>query len=87
MTGSLLSGVPIQKGAIIHSGISMDQVLANHIGQDTLQPSMVLACEQPMTGLSRDELFQRLQLAHFLAKLRFARAERNVSVARVRQPV
>jgi hypothetical protein len=50
MTGSLLSGVPIQKGAIIHSGISMDQVLANHIGQDTLQPSMVLACEQPMTG-------------------------------------
>jgi hypothetical protein len=28
----------------------MDQVLANHIGQETLQPSMVLACEQPMTG-------------------------------------
>ena len=42
--------MPIQKGAIIHGGISMDQVLANHIGQDTLQPSMVLACEQPMTG-------------------------------------
>src|SRR5665213_2970472 len=50
MTGSLLSGVPIQKGAIIHSGTSMDQVLANKIGQDTAQPSMVLACEQPMTG-------------------------------------
>jgi Protein of unknown function (DUF1552) len=50
MTGNLLSGVPIQKGAIIHGGISIDQVLANHIGQDTLQPSMVLACEQPMTG-------------------------------------
>jgi len=50
MTGSLLSGVAIQKGAIIHSGVSFDQVLANHIGQDTLQPSMVLACEQPMTG-------------------------------------
>jgi Protein of unknown function (DUF1552) len=49
-TGNLLSGVPIQKGAIIHSGTSIDQVLANHIGQDTLQPSMVLACEQPMTG-------------------------------------
>jgi len=28
----------------------MDQVLANRIGQDTAQPSMVLACEQPMTG-------------------------------------
>jgi Protein of unknown function (DUF1552) len=50
MTGNLLSGVPIQKGAIIRGGISIDQVLANQIGQDTLQPSMVLACEQPMTG-------------------------------------
>ena len=50
MTGNLLSGVPIKQGAIIHGGISMDQVLANHIGQDTLQPSMVLACEAPMTG-------------------------------------
>ncbi len=50
MTGNLLSGVPIQRGAVIHGGISMDQMLANHIGQETLQPSMVLACEQPMTG-------------------------------------
>ncbi len=50
MTGNLLSGVSIQKGAVIHGGISMDQMVANHIGQDTLQPSMVLACEQPMTG-------------------------------------
>jgi hypothetical protein len=50
MTGQLLSGVQMQKGAIIHGGVSMDQVLANTIGQETLQPSMVLACEQPMTG-------------------------------------
>lgn len=50
MTGNLLSGVPISKGAIIHGGISMDQMLANTIGQDTPQASMVLACEQPMTG-------------------------------------
>jgi hypothetical protein len=50
MTGNLLTGAPIQKGAIIHSGVSMDQVLANHVGQDTAQASMVLACEQPMTG-------------------------------------
>ena len=49
-TGSLLSGAPIQKGAIIRSAISVDQMIANHTGQDTLQPSMVLACEQPMTG-------------------------------------
>jgi hypothetical protein len=50
MTGNLLTGVPISKGAIIHSGISMDQMLANRIGQDTPQASLVLACEQPMTG-------------------------------------
>jgi hypothetical protein len=49
-TGQLLTGTPIQKGATIHSGVSMDQVIANHAGQDTLQPSIVLACEQPMTG-------------------------------------
>ncbi len=49
-TGSLLSGVPITKGAIIHSGISVDQMIANHVGQDTPQSSIVLACEQPMTG-------------------------------------
>ena len=50
MTGSLLSGVPVQQGAIIHGGISIDQMLANRIGQETVQASMVLACEQPMTG-------------------------------------
>jgi len=49
-TGSLLSGVSIQKGAIIHSGVSVDQIVANAVGQDTSQSSMVLACEQPMTG-------------------------------------
>jgi hypothetical protein len=49
-TGNLLSGVPIQKGAIIHGGISMDQVLANRVGQETAQPSLVLGCEQPITG-------------------------------------
>ena len=49
-TGSLLSGVQITKGAIIHSGISVDQMIAAHVGQDTPQSSIVLACEQPMTG-------------------------------------
>ncbi len=50
MTGSLLSGAEITKGPIIHAGITVDQMLANRLGQDTAQPSMVLACEQPMTG-------------------------------------
>ncbi len=49
-TGSLLSGVPITKGAIIHSGISVDQMIAAQVGQETPQSSIVLACEQPMTG-------------------------------------
>jgi hypothetical protein len=49
-TGSLLSGAKIQKGAIIKAGVTIDQVIANRIGQDTGQSSIVLACEQPMTG-------------------------------------
>src|SRR3979490_798963 len=49
-TGSLLSGATIQKGAIIKAGITGDQMIANRIGQDTPQSSIVLACEQPMTG-------------------------------------
>ena len=49
-TGSLLSGAHLQKGAIIRSGISVDQTIADTVGQDTAQPSIVLACEQPMTG-------------------------------------
>lgn len=50
MTGNMLSGVPIRKGSIIQGGITVDQVVANHIGQDSPQPSMVLACERAMTG-------------------------------------
>jgi len=49
-TGSLLSGAKIAKGAVIHSGISVDQMIASRIGEDTTQSSIVLACEQPMTG-------------------------------------
>lgn len=49
-TGSLLSGATIQRGAIIKAGITVDQMIANHIGQETAQSSIVLACEQPMTG-------------------------------------
>lgn len=50
MTGNLLSGAPLTKGAELHGGVSMDQVLARHIGDQTVQPSMVLGCEQPVTG-------------------------------------
>ncbi len=49
-TGSLLSGAHIQRGAIIKAGITVDQMIANRVGDDTPQSSIVLACEQPMTG-------------------------------------
>ena len=49
-TGNILSGASLQKGAELKGGISVDQVLANTIGQETVQPSMVLGCEQPTTG-------------------------------------
>src|SRR5262249_11478345 len=50
MTGNLLSGARLTKGAELHGGVSLDQVLASHIGDQTVQPSMVLGCEQPVTG-------------------------------------
>src|SRR3954447_25281569 len=49
-TGNLLSGVPIQRGAAVRGGVSMDQVIARQVGQDTPLTSLVLATEQPMTG-------------------------------------
>ncbi len=49
-TGNILSGASLQKGAELRGGISVDQVLANTLGQATAQPSMVLGCEQPITG-------------------------------------
>lgn len=49
-TGNILSGAALQKGAELRGGISMDQVLANHFREQTEQSSMVLGCEQPITG-------------------------------------
>src|SRR5436190_12808628 len=49
-TGNILSGASLQRGAVLKGDISMDQMLANRIGQETVQPSMVLGCEQPITG-------------------------------------
>jgi hypothetical protein len=49
-TGSLLTGATLTKGATLRSGISVDQMIASRVGQETLQPSLVLACEQPITG-------------------------------------
>jgi hypothetical protein len=49
-TGNILSGASLKRGSELRGGISMDQVLANHIGRETSQPSLVLGCDQPVTG-------------------------------------
>lgn len=49
-TGNILSGASLQKGAELRGGISVDQVLANQVGRDNVQSSLVLGCEQPTTG-------------------------------------
>ena len=49
-TGNMLSGAALKRGAVLKGGVSMDQVLASHLGEDTAVPSLVLGCEQPITG-------------------------------------
>src|SRR6516162_799776 len=49
-TGNILSGAALQKGAVLRGGVSMDQVLSAHFAEETAQPSLVLGCEQPITG-------------------------------------
>src|SRR5207237_1399545 len=43
-TGNILSGAALQKGTVLRGGVSMDEVLAAHLGQETAQPSLVLGC-------------------------------------------
>jgi hypothetical protein len=44
-TGNLLSGAPLASGGEIHSGTSVDQLLAQKHGRSTKVPSLVLGCE------------------------------------------
>src|SRR3954449_6482589 len=52
-TGNLLSGAPLAAGGAIHSGTSIDQVLAQRIGGETKVPSLVLACEPSMAAVHK----------------------------------
>src|SRR5213593_3552509 len=45
-TGNLLSGAPLASGGEIHSGTSIDQLLAQRYGNSTKVPSLVLGCEK-----------------------------------------
>jgi hypothetical protein len=49
-TGNILSGAALQKGAVLRGGVSVDQLVARHFADETAQPSLVLGCEQPITG-------------------------------------
>ena len=49
-TGNILSGVALQRGSVLKGGISVDQMLAQNLAEETLQSSIVLGCEQPVTG-------------------------------------
>jgi hypothetical protein len=53
MTGNLLSGAPLEGGGGIRSGISMDQLVAQHIGDRTKVPSLVLGCEPSISALHK----------------------------------
>ncbi|MGE3316828.1 MAG: DUF1552 domain-containing protein [Planctomycetaceae bacterium] len=45
-TGNILSGAPLASGGEIKSGTSIDQLIAQRIGQSTKVPSLVLGCEK-----------------------------------------
>ena len=45
-TGNLLSGAPLAAGGEVRSGTSIDQLLAQRLGQRTRLPSLVLGCEK-----------------------------------------
>lgn len=45
-TGNLLSGAPLAAGGEIRSGTSVDQFMAQRIGNQTKVPSLVLGCEK-----------------------------------------
>jgi Protein of unknown function (DUF1552) len=54
-TGNILSGAALQRGNIIRGGISMDQSLAKHFEEETAVPSLVLGCEQPVSGFHESQ--------------------------------
>jgi hypothetical protein len=53
-TGNLLTGAHLASGGEVRSGVSMDQVIANRIGNQTKVPSLVLGCEQSIAALHKN---------------------------------
>jgi hypothetical protein len=46
----ILTGIPPLGGRKIQAATSMDQLLAQHLGGETILPSLVLGCERPVSG-------------------------------------
>ena len=53
-TGQLLSGARLAPDGAVRSGTSMDQVLAQRIGQRTKVPSLVLGCEPSLPSVHKN---------------------------------
>lgn len=53
-TGNLLSGAPLASGGDIHSGTSVDQLIAQRYGRSTKVPSLVLGCETSNPGIHKN---------------------------------
>jgi uncharacterized protein DUF1552 len=53
-TGNLLTGAHLAPGGEIRSGISMDQMVANRLKDQTKGPSLVLGCEQSIAALHKN---------------------------------
>jgi len=54
-TGNILSGANLKRGREILGGVSMDQKLAAHFDAETFVPSLVLGCEQPVSGFHESQ--------------------------------
>ena len=53
-TGNLLSGAPLAAGGAIHSGTSVDQVVAQHFAHQTKVSSLVLGCEKSIASVHKN---------------------------------
>ena len=54
-TGNILSGEALLRGRVIRGAVSMDQKLARHLEDESAVPSLVLGCEQPVSGFHESE--------------------------------
>ena len=59
----ILTGVRPQGGRDVQAAISMDQLLATRLGDATVLPSLVLACERPVSGF-HESSYSMLYASH-----------------------